>query len=429
VKPAVAGTAAEPLVAPDEEAVVAPDEEAVVAPDRRRWWRDRDVVLGGVVAVGFQLALTVVGVLAERSFSAFQTLSHLPAPPPPSLLQHMLRWDAVWYAGIPDGLYQSDPQAAAFYPLFPVLVRAVDLASVGLLGTLGAGLVVNTLGVWAAVVALVKAARRLTGNPRAGWLAVAVLLAAPPAFFLHVLYAEALFTGLGFAAYAFALHRRWAGMALCLIPLTATRLAGVLVVGLCFLEFWRSRGWRWRGLLSPHLLWFPAAFLGFGAYALYLWRAVGNPLAMFAAYDAGPLWAYHDLDPNILGTLGDEVGVLVRAAAGDTPTTLLTVVDRLLPLLALAVLLAASVYLLVVLRGDGVPLAAFGLASFLMFTLNGNLTSVHRYVLPCVSLYLAAAVLAARRPAVRPVLQALLYPAVLLQGALFALFVSNHWAG
>ncbi|WP_448623408.1 hypothetical protein [Geodermatophilus sp. URMC 64] len=424
MKPAVADAGAGATTLPP-----AAEDRPAAAAGRRRWWRDRDVVLGGVAAVGFQVALTVVGVLVERAFSPFQTLSHMPAPPPPSLLQHMLRWDAVAYAGIPDGLYQSDPQAAAFYPLFPVLVRGVDLASFGLLGTLGAGLVVNTVGVWAAVVALVKAARRLVGSPRAGWLAVAVLLTAPPAFFLHVLYAEALFTGLGFAAYAFALHRRWAAMGLCLLPLTATRLTAVLFLGLCFLEFWRSRGWRWRGLLAPPVLWFPAALLGFGAYAFYLWRAVGDPFAMVAAYDAGPLWAYHELDLNILRTLGDEGADLARAATGDTPTTLLTVVDTVLPLLALAVLLAASVYLLVVLRGDGVPLAAFGVASFVMFTLNGNLTSVHRYVLPCVSLYLAAEVLAARRPAVRPVLQAVLYPAVLLQGALFALFVANHWAG
>lgn len=406
-----------------------PDDHTGAAPSERRWWRDRDVVTAAAVAVGFQVALTVVGVLVERAFSPLQGLSHLPPPPPPSLLQHMLRWDADYYAAIPEGLYRTDPQSAAFYPLYPLLIRALDLAGFGLLGTLGAGLVVNTLAVFAAVLALVRASRRVVGNPRAGWLAVAVLLTAPPAFFLHVLYAEALFAALGFSAYAFALHRRWAAMGLCLIPLTATRLTAVLFLGLCFLEFWRARGWRWRGLLSPHLLWFTAAPLGFGAYAGYLFAALGDPLAMFAAYDTGPLWGYHKFDPNILRTLGDEVTVVARAAAGDIPATVLTVVDSVLPLVALTALLSASVYLLVALRGDGVPLALFGVASFLMFTLNGNLTSVHRYVLPCVSIYLAAEVLMSRRPTARHVVEGLLYPAVLMQGALFALFVSNQWAG
>jgi hypothetical protein len=105
------------------------------------------------------------------------------------------------------------------------------------------------------------------------------------------------------------------------------------------------------------------------------------------------------------------------------------VVDGVLPLVALALLLGSSVYLLVVLRGDGVPLAVFGLAAFAMFTLNSNLIAAHRYVLPCVSLYLAAEVLVARRPGSRRVVQGLTYPGALLQGALLTLFVSNLWAG
>ena len=64
-----------------------------------------------------------------------------------------------------------------------------------------------------------------------------------------------------------------------------------------------------------------------------------------------------------------------------------------------------------------------------MFTLNSNLVSVHRYVLPCLTIPVAAALLAARHPTARPVLLGAAYVGVLLQSALVVLFVSNQWAG
>jgi len=54
---------------------------------------------------------------------------------------------------------------------------------------------------------------------------------------------------------------------------------------------------------------------------------------------------------------------------------------------------------------------------------------VHRYLVPCLTIPIACALLAARHPAMRPVLLGSAFVGVLLQGALIALFVSNHWAG
>jgi hypothetical protein len=251
------------------------------------------------------------------------------------------------------------------------------------------------------------------------------MITAPPAFFLHVLYSEALFCALGFWAYLFALRRQWAWMGLCLIPLTATRITAVLFVGLCLLEFLRAGNWRPRRLLSWPALWFPAAFLGFGGYLLYLQVIAGDPTVTFAAQR---MWTYHVFNPNVAGTIAREIdistGVLLHG-----PLTNQNLVDHLLPGAALLMLAAMSLYLLHALRGAALPLAIFGLASIVMFTLNSNIISVHRYVLPCLSIYLGLALLTERRPTLRPAVYGLMFTHTLVLGFLYSAFVAGTWSG
>ena len=407
----------------------APAAEPAAHPSRwQGWWR-HDIALSGMVAVVWQVVMTGYGAVVERAFSHFQQLANATPPPPPSLLQHTYRWDAEYFATIPHGRYQIDPQSPAFYPLFAVLARGVELAGLGLFGILAAGLLLNTAATCVAVHTLREITRRVAGDTASSWVAVAILLSAPTAFYLHVFYSEATFVALGFTAYLCALRRRWVPMGLCLMPLTASRITALLFVGLCFLEFWRAHGWNVRRLASPHLLWFPAGLLGFACYALYLHLVNGDALAMFHAYDAGPFWSFHVFDPNIAATLAAQVTEVVDVVTGDAAFTNHTFVDQVLPLAGLAGLVTASGYLVVVLRGDGVPLAGFGAAALVMFTLNSNLVSVHRYVLPCLTIPVAAALLAARHPTARPVLLGAAYVGVLLQSALVVLFVSNQWAG
>lgn len=391
-----------------------------------RWLRG-DAAAAAAAALTFQGLLTVLGALIERMVSPYQKLSTGAAPPPLSLLQHTYRWDSGYYGAIPDGYYQQDPQAAAFYPLFPLLARVPDILTFGALGHLWAALIVNTLATWVAVLALVKVTRQLV-DVRAAWVAVALMLASPAAFFLHAFYSEATFCAIGFSAYHFALRRRWTAMGLCLIPLTACRVTSVLFVGLCFLEFWRSKGWRLGGLLDRRVLWFPASLLGFLTYSTYCRIVLGDALAMFHAYDVGPFWGFMTFNPNIVGTLSVEAqGVVSGFTGGPFPNQL--VVDQILPLTGLALLLAASGYLLRVWGRDGIPLAGFGVASFVMFTLNSNTISVHRYLLPCLVLYVAGVVFLGRRPWRRWLLPPVLYASVMLQAVLFAVFTANQWAG
>jgi hypothetical protein len=218
-------------------------------------------------------------------------------------------------------------------------------------------------------------------------------------------------------------------MGLCLIPLTASRITAVLFLALCLLEFARAHGWWPHQLLRWPLLWFPTSALGFGGYALYLGIVSGHPWGMTTAYSANKDWSYHHFNPNIADTLWKELTDVCGRLFGSRPFTNTTLVNEFLPLLGLALLLAASVYLIVALRGPGVPLGVFGLLAFVMFTLNSNTVSVHRYLLPCLGLYLALALLITRRPAWKPVLHGVGYLGALVQAVLFVLFTSTVFAG
>jgi hypothetical protein len=408
--------------------------EVATAPEAapRSRWRDRltgDYGKAFLLVLAWQAYLTVLGRALEPLLPVFEG-----TPPTmknaPTLLSHTFRWDSVDFEGIMRGtIYIEQPQSPAFYPLFPLVVWLVQNLFLNKVGFLVVGLLVNTVSTWLGVTALLKITRHHLAGERAAWLVVAAFLTAPSAYFLHGFYSEAVFVALAFWAYLFALRRQWVWMGLCLMPITAVRVTAVLFVGLCFLEFWKSKGWRLRGLLSWHLLWFPAAATGFLGYALYLKLLVGDPLAMFHAYKAGPGWAYHKFSPNIISTLYGQVVHVWGVVTGKVPLDLWVMVSFIIPMAGLVLLLITSAYVLHALRAEGVVLASFGLASFVLFTLNSNVVSVHRYLLPCVVIYIGLVLAAQRRQAFKPVFYGVMYVGVAIQTLLFMLFVSGNWSG
>src|SRR5829696_2251726 len=87
------------------------------------------------VAFATRLAVLLVAVFAALSFGPAAgglarenadkfddpALTH---PLASELLSPLARWDAVWYLRIADSGYGSSPVRAAFFPLYPLLVRA-----------------------------------------------------------------------------------------------------------------------------------------------------------------------------------------------------------------------------------------------------------------------------------------------------------------
>lgn len=406
--------------------------EAQAGEDPSRWRRALTGEWARTFATVFawHVVLSAIAILFQGSYPTYPGNPVQVLGPDTTLLSHTYRWDSGHFNGILNGDYTdpATPWTPAFYPFFPVCVWLVQTITFGQLGFLAAGFVVNFIASWFAVTALLKITRHFTSSTWAPWLAVGAFLSAPTAFFMHSFYSEAVFCAFGFWAYLFALRQRWVWMGLCLIPMTATRITAALFVGLCLLEFFRSKQWKLRGLLSWHLLWFPGAYLGLAAFAVYLKIALNQPFAMFSAYDTAPAWRYHVLNVNIFDTIGTELEISAKAIL-NPPVDNWTLISHVIPMIGLTVLLLASVYLWHRLRAQAIPLALFGIASIVMFTLNSNVVSVHRYLLPCIVIYVAMAVAAERSTRLKPVMYGLMFAHALTQAFIFSLFVSGNWSG
>jgi hypothetical protein len=225
-----------------------------------------------------------------RPFSPFADLLLAPAA----------RWDAVWYLSIADDGYgdSADKAKAAFYPLYPLLSKAVGFV-VG--STLTGALLVALACFFAALLVLRKLADIELG-PRDGRVAVLLVAFFPSAFFFSGIYSESLFLLLSAGALLAARTDRWmwAGIAGGLAALTRNSGA-VLLLPLVLMYLYGPRGsapplpgpqawWRPRYALRPDLLWLaliPAALLAFLAY---IGAVLDDP---FAPFNAQELWGRH----------------------------------------------------------------------------------------------------------------------------------------
>ncbi len=345
-----------------------------------------------------------------------------------SFLDHTMRWDSGWYLTIISDLYATSPASAAFYPLFPLLVSGLHELSFGLIPVEVSGQLINTAAVIALITALLKLARTFKPvlNPA---ILITLVLCAPAAFFLHAFYGDALFFALTSWAYLLARQKKWMWMGILLALLTASRLPGLLVVGLCGLEFLRAHQWSIKSALNKNFLWFFLAPVGFLFYGTLLFFRNGDFLGMFHAYKATSDWIYQVFNLNILETLARQCYQFLRVLIGERPLDIGFIVNIALPLILIAALITGSVYLLK--KGkEYIPLGIYGLVSVVMFTLNSNIVSVHRYILSVLTLYVALALLLHHKGKARPVLLTLLLLcSVATQLWLYWLFIDSTFAG
>lgn len=378
-----------------------------------------------LIVLCWQFLMTLFGILIERCLVIFSNpAAVLPAR---TLLSHTMRWDGGWFEGIMHGLYSNSVSAPSFYPLFPLLVLAVVTLTFHVVGTLAAGLLINTIALWLAILALYKIALKFFDRSLLGWFVVALFLVSPAAFFLHAFYSEAVFCALAFGAYYFALEKRWALVGLSLGLLTASRITAILVVALCLLEYFRSNNWEIKKMFNKSALWFLLSPVGILLYGAYLYLARGDFLGMFHSYK---LWAFHIFNINFVATYYHATLTGFNGIFGITPNLPQdTLVNFILPVIALAILLVASIVAIFWVRGRGVPLGIAGILSFIMFTLNSDVNSVHRYVLPCLVVYVAAIYILNRFRAFPLLLAVSLFGSLMLQTLLYTLFVSGYFAG
>ena len=245
----------------------------------------RSGALAHVLAVLPALLVSRALVWLGTELGAF--LSEPGAVVPHVTLAAWFRWDALRYLGIAAHGYH-DLVTAAFFPLYPYAIRGLGQ----LIGAEAAALLIPNLA-FAAALALFHAEAQALFDPRRAGLATWVLAVWPWSVFFSYPYTESLFLLFVLAAFRLMAHRRWVLAGLAGALAAATRAPGILVAAAFAGELLGERQAGRRRLAGP-LLGLVLTALGLAAFALMLWRFIGDPLGFWHGEDA---WIYPYRNP------------------------------------------------------------------------------------------------------------------------------------
>ena len=195
------------------------------------------------------------------------------------------QWDGLWYMEIvrggyprfipPEVTYFQREARAAFFPLFPLVVRAADrvLPAGDTLAALGVNFVLSVV----AVVLVGILARRLF-DVQVAERAMVLFAVFPGSFVLSFAYAEALLIVLAAACLWFLVDERWLFAGVTAALATATRPNGIALVAACAvacaIAIYRRRDWL--SLVAPLL-----APIGFVSFQLFLAGHTGESWPWF----------------------------------------------------------------------------------------------------------------------------------------------------
>jgi hypothetical protein len=250
------------------------------------------------------------GGLAAENAAKFDTprLTQALADP---LLAPLARWDAVWYLRIADSGYGESPARAAFFPLYPLLVRALATPfGATPAALLAAAYVVALAAFLGALMLMYRLVSLELGRPLAR-PALLLLAVFPAAVYFGAPYAESLFLLFAVGAFYAARTGRWAWAGACAAAAAATRNSGVLLMLPLLIVWWGSRERR-----PGDAAWILLTPLGLGAFSLYLGLAEGDAWGFIHAHEA---W-YRELSVPLAGAwqgLGAAVDGVRQLASGQ----------------------------------------------------------------------------------------------------------------
>ena len=235
----------------------------------------------------------------ERTLPGYEVTA--PTGAAPGYFGVLGNWDGNWYRSIVDHGYPRslpvDAEGAvqqnewAFYPTYPLVVRAV-MAATGLPFTQGAWLVSLVFGA-AAMVALFHLVRERMGRFGAGAL-VACVMAYVTAPVLQVAYTEGLALLLVVLFLAAVRRRRLSAAVMVAVVLSLTRpiaLPLAVVLGTVLLQDWLAQRRAGEGGRPPvrAILATGAVVATVGLWPLVAWAFTGRPNAFFETQAAWPV--------------------------------------------------------------------------------------------------------------------------------------------
>jgi hypothetical protein len=192
------------------------------------------------------------------------------------------RSDALWYIHIARDGYGKTGGSSAFFPLYPLLIRAAH--RLFFLHWLAAALLISNIAlVWALYYIYLIAEKEFGSDvaERSIWYQALY----PGSIFLLAPYPEPLFLCLAAGAFHAAQNRKWWCAGLCGFLISMTRNTGVLIIIPLLVEFLRARR-KDRSTPLTQSLWLLLTPLGLLAVMLY-WKIFNGDALAFVHAQSG----------------------------------------------------------------------------------------------------------------------------------------------
>ena len=185
----------------------------------------------------------------------------------------LARWDSSHYLRIAEQGYRPGGMERAFFPLYPLVTRAISFVTH--LPLLWGGLLLSSLCLIGAALLLYRWVLLDHSPEAAGW-SVIWLCVFPMGFFFAAFYTEGLFVLLSLASLYLARRGRFLLSGSCIALAGATRAPAFLLAIPYFVEFLAQRDFR-RGRLLSFALGSLVAPVGTLAYLSFLSSQAGSP--------------------------------------------------------------------------------------------------------------------------------------------------------
>ena len=186
----------------------------------------------------------------------------------------LARWDSGWYVSIVKENYVfrlGENSNTAFFPLYPVLIKAVSYVLP--INYFSLGQIISWLAFLGAIGFVYKLFELDVSSHKAV-LALLLMLIFPWSFFLTAVYTESLFLFLIAGSFYFARRGKWFLAGLFGLLAGLTRLAGIFLFPALIWEFWQQ-----HKKLKFSALWVGLIPFGLISFMVYLKIQVGSALA------------------------------------------------------------------------------------------------------------------------------------------------------
>lgn len=349
----------------------------------------------GLIAYALSRLAVLVGLGVRASQLAVDT-NKLGAPIPQTpevgstwrmVTEMLTTWDGLWYLavarnGYPRSIpaevtYHMEEARAAFFPLYPLLIRVADAILPG--GDTAAALGVNLLIGALAVVMVGLLTHRLTHDTTHAAMAMVLFSVFPGSFVLSFAYADGLMIVLAAGTLIALGDRRWVLAGVLAALTTATRpngiaiLAAVAVAAFCALRRPRDLGALWSVALAP---------LGLIGFHAFLALHTDERLAWFRVQ--GEAW---DEGLSFGGTALRHIGGTLTAPL-SSPTQMITTITVIT---TLAALMALRAYRL------PAPVLAYVAVILVLMIIPDTVTARPRFLFTAFALVIPVAVWLPRR--------------------------------